>query len=469
MNFLKNLYSLIMRIGRLLKCEKVSDSPKLFQLNRHCFYEIFEYLCVEDLHSFGQTCRQMNRVAGEYFKENHSWDRKHCEKDGIYTYILNKDWVNQGIQTPGFNKFIPFITHSCDSRGPLKYIKSHINEFESINHIYLQHITSLNKKKVKYFENLLPQLEIIHIKECLVDGDFYDLILKYCSNLKGIYFEYSDVSSCINSKFNWLLQEYPMLEHLYLAPPQSGQVGEIHEFFVRNPNVQTFSTDTRFLWDNGSIFLNSNIKLDILELKQGKFKDLEQCSSDRKRMWKTILEFLNQLHEQGFYKRLHIFGMLQGLSTKLALIKGLELLCISHFVKEYNLGQLTNLRELMVRAGSDYVEDMENLANNLTKLDRLCIYSENIDVVMPFIRRSLKLNKLKFCLCDSVVPLNLAMLNEERAKLFGARKITIYVCDNVFLATKWRTRNGDTNLSFIELRRKSSIKWSPDYFTDYFD
>lgn len=46
----------------------------------------------------------------------------------------------------------------------------------------------------------------------------------------------------------------------------------------------------------------------------------------------------------------------------------------------------------------------------------------------------------------------LQITNEERAKLFGARKITIYVRHRDFLATKWTTRNCDTNLSFIEMR-----------------
>lgn len=76
MNFLKSLYSPFVRIRRSQNMQKmynsdneernedavagpsnVESSPKLFQLNNDCFDEIFEYLCVEDLHSFGQTCK----------------------------------------------------------------------------------------------------------------------------------------------------------------------------------------------------------------------------------------------------------------------------------------------------------------------------------------------------------------------------------------------------------------------------
>lgn len=216
------------------------------------------------------------------------------------------------------------------------------------------------------------------------------------------------------------------------------------------------------MWDNSSIFLNSNIKLDVLELKEGYS---EECSSYKKQTLETLLEFLNQLHEQGFYKRLHIFRIGNSkLRTGLALIRGLELLSICHFEEKYNLDQLTNLKELMIRHPK--VKDMEILANSLKNIEHLCIYGKNTDDVMPFIRRSWKLNKIKLrSLFQRTAPLNLAMLNEERAKLFGARKITIYVDHNMFLATKWTTRNGDTNLSFIEMKRSSSIKWKPDYFS----
>lgn len=114
MNFLKSLYSPFVRIRRSQNMQKmynsdneernedavagpsnVESSPKLFLLNNDCFDEIFEYLCVEDLHSFGQTCKWMNKVAGEYFKQNHSSARKYFKKDGIYTF--NNDAVRHAM------------------------------------------------------------------------------------------------------------------------------------------------------------------------------------------------------------------------------------------------------------------------------------------------------------------------------------------------------------------------------------
>ncbi|XP_031633807.1 uncharacterized protein LOC116347375 [Contarinia nasturtii] len=423
-----------------------SESSKIFNLTIDCFDEIFEYLNVKDLHSFGQTCKRMNKVAGEYFKQNYSSAPKECREDGIYMYCWDKDGVvNKRIQISGFNRFMPCISHYHLSLP--KYIKSHINEFESTNHIHLRE-QRINSIRIKHFKRMLPQLEIVQHRECSMDGDFYDLILKYCKNLKVISVQSSDVGNRKNGKLNWLLQKYPKLERLELRPSDCCLIEELREFFVRNPNVQRFSTSSKFLSKNGDILLSSNAKLDILQVKR--------CNI----ISRFPLELLNRLHEQGFYKRLYIYtrSVDEELSTSLASVRGLELLCIWPFDKSYNLAELTNLRELIIY-GESSAEDMENLANGLIRLERLYIDWANVNDIMPFIRRSPKLNKIKFIPRDEGVVLKLAMLNAERAKLAGARKIIIYTRDDVFLATKWTTRNGDTNLSFIEIRRADSIKW----------
>ncbi|XP_031632434.1 uncharacterized protein LOC116346492 [Contarinia nasturtii] len=429
--------------------------PKIFNLTIDCFDEIFEYLNVKDLYSFGQTCKRMNKVAGEYFKQNYSSAEKFCKHDEIYTYIVfsvKDSVVNERIQISGFNKFMP-----CISVGYHKYNKFHINAFESTKHIYLASII-INKEKVELFKQLLPQLEIVQQQCCSVDGDLYDLILKKCENLREIYIQNWALGNRINGNFNWLLQEYPKLERLEWMPPKSCQIEELRKFFVRNPNVQRFSTTSEFWWYNRNIFLSSNIKLDILELKEFDF----YCTKTSK----IPLDSLNQLHEQGFYKRLYIYvdRVDEEFSTLLASLKGLELLCIRRLNESYNLTQLTNLRELIILAGAK-AKYMEILANGLTKLERFYIDRASIEDIMPFIRRSPKLNKIKFIPLFFPIgeALNLTMLNAERAKLAGARKITIYTRDDVFLATKWTTRNGDTNLSFIEMRRSDSYEWNP-YF-----
>lgn len=49
------------------------------------------------------------------------------------------------------------------------------------------------------------------------------------------------------------------------------------------------------------------------------------------------------------------------------------------------------------------------------------------------------------------------MINEECKRLIKARKITIYIEEAVFLATKWKI--GKTEYDFIEIRRTEEIDW----------
>ena len=50
--------------------------------------------------------------------------------------------------------------------------------------------------------------------------------------------------------------------------------------------------------------------------------------------------------------------------------------------------------------------------------------------------------------------LKICALNDERKKLVGACKVTIYVDEDVYLATKW-TKAG-SSAEFIEIKRKES-------------
>ncbi|XP_031635570.1 uncharacterized protein LOC116348651 [Contarinia nasturtii] len=440
------------------KTQLSHPTPKIFKLNTDCFDEIFEYLDVKDLYSFGRTCKRMNKVAGEYFKQNYSSHRIQCQRDGIYMFYRGKSGVQKFIEISRFNKFMTKMgikIDNLDGNDSLKYIKSHINEFESTKYIQLSWL-GIDNKLFEHLRQLLPQLEVVQNDNCYMNGDIYDLIFKYCKNLREIHFQNSSVGIRTNGELNWLLQEYPKLQYFELTPRDSYQIEELRDFFVRNPNVHRFSTSVDFLWDNRDILLNSKAKLDVLELKR-----ISHTWSPlyKRQTPENILELLNRLHEQGFYKRLHIYvdDVDEKIGTSLASFKGLEFLYIRNLVEIYILAQLTNLRELMIWGGS---RDMEILANALIKLERLYIFVSNIDEIMPFIRRSPKLNKIKFIPLKEGVVLNLTMLNAERAKLIGARKITIYTRDDVFLATKWTTRNGDTNLSFIEMRRLDSIVWN---------
>lgn len=76
--------------------KQIADPPKLFQLDKDCFYEIFEYLSLKDLHSFDQTCRQIMHGIEKISRKILQAITQH-----------DKHGRCRSIHTPGFNEFMP--------------------------------------------------------------------------------------------------------------------------------------------------------------------------------------------------------------------------------------------------------------------------------------------------------------------------------------------------------------------------
>lgn len=65
-----------------------------------------------------------------------------------------------------------------------------------------------------------------------------------------------------------------------------------------------------------------------------------------------------------------------------------------------------------------------------------------------------------FCRSDTKV-LSLPAMNREREKLHGAQKMTIYVREDIYLATKWALIKNQ--FSLIRLKRIDSFEWIHDF------
>ena len=137
-------------------------------------------------------------------------------------------------------------------------------------------------------------------------------------------------------------------------------------------------------------------------------------------------------------------------------MQGFEKLCIYEFKKSFSLHPLTLVKELVIIRCIENI-DLEHLADQCVKLERLCVDVPTINDIMPFVRHSAKLNKITLlnkCVnrCDMIV--FMSTLNREREKLAAATKLTIFVLDDVYVDTKRTTKNGDVSLSRVELRRR---------------
>lgn len=427
-----------------------SEKPtsEMFILNVDCFDEIFEYLSLKDLYAFGCTCKTLQQIAGEYFRRNYKSAEKFSGKNGIYTVYVYSD--SEGVksertQTAGFNRFVNYISCYYENHEPLRYIDLHADEFTSINHIYLVCL-ELNAAKIRYLRKILSKVEIVQLRQCTMYGDFYEMFLKFCGNLKQIYIQ-DDLGDILDENGNpWLHRHYPTLEYLQLTPRYSFKINELSAFFQRNESIRCFSTSLRCLWENRDELLKCEATLDSLEILI-----LDKYHRHMIKMH-SAYSLLNQLFDRGFYKRLHLHvkRIDETCSEQLVSLNGLERLSIVQFS---GFNGLRSLKELNVD-GSVKSKDIEILATNLVNLECLSIGNINCNDLLPFMRDTAKLKKVRANNIEGV--LDLVAFDKERNKLCGARKVTIYVPDNSFLATKWSTPNGNTNLGFIELKRLTS-------------
>lgn len=122
---------------------------------------------------------------------------------------------------------------------------------------------------------------------------------------------------------------------------------------------------------------------------------------------------------------------------------------------------LANLKELFLYSFSNRFGDSMQLANNLSNVHRINFRYADIDEILPFIHHFPNVKQIKIMSLNAGTGtyykkgiIDLATLNNERQKLPNARKITMFLNEELFLKNKW---NQDINLSLIELKR--GLQW----------
>lgn len=90
-----------------------------------------------------------------------------------------------------------------------------------------------------------------------------------------------------------------------------------------------------------------------------------------------------------------------------------------------------------------------------------------LEEILSFIRYAAKLKKIKIITFERMPNngedgLDLAAWNKQRLELSGARKVTVYVPEYVYLATKWATNKAEYSL--IKLKRSDSYDWENECF-----
>ena len=122
-----------------------------------------------------------------------------------------------------------------------------------------------------------------------------------------------------------------------------------------------------------------------------------------------------------------------------------------------SFGVLKNLEDLHIWEYKSIV-NYEILANELINLQRLYLTEANFDGIMGFIRKSVKIHTIKMHYIQTgahfngdTMVIDLLALNKVREKLPNAQKITLYVEEEIYLATKWAF--GEIDFRLIRLKR----------------
>lgn len=314
-------------------------------------------------------------------------------------------------------------------------------------------------------------METIKFNECKIDVNPFEAIFSACKNM-----EYLSVigkmdkkpskiigtsndwlrkkpSEIIGTSNDWLRKKYPKLEHFELKYEsfQVQKIKELPQFFYFNSNIHSFSTDAYCVLKNFDYLLEMKTKFDVFSITITIGGDyLRKC-----------IQLINQLYENKLYKQLHFNYSKIVLSHEdvdlLVTLKALIKVKIEYIISErICIPDLTKLDELFISCAYNVTNWVE-LPDQLVNLQRMGCQFASADEIFMFIGRSPKLNRITVSELSGGIHFNedtrvldLVALNNERKKLKGAQKITIYLREEIHLATK-RAFN-ETNFSLIQLK-----------------
>lgn len=260
-------------------------------------------------------------------------------------------------------------------------------------------------------------------------------------------------SQIIGTSNGWLANEYPTLEHFELV--SRNKIDTVIQFLKLNRNIHTFSTTIEFMIENKESFIPFDIKLNVLSI-------LHSYTNIDTKKFNAFVKQLSEHQKHGLFQQLHLY--FHSTIEKYIYPQGqLSFVTIWHCIngeQHFALESMINLERMYLLRAS-LIDDLDAALSKVTKLNYIFFSSEAIDKILTFIRGSSKLRKIKFYNLlngiffnskDSI--LDLSALNDERSKCAYANRLTIYVNEKIYLATKSALKQ--TKFSLIEIKRYES-------------
>lgn len=393
----------------------------IFKLHAIVIEDVFDYLSVADLNSIGQTCKRMNQLAGLYFQENVGTTGIEVMHNGLQISFLD---------ITAFSKYVTSVSMDANTIEDFQFIESNCTSIKQLC------VRGLNKNKFDCIKNTLAKVEFIDIGCFGIDDDFYDNFLKFCTNLKSLTLDSSVKGT------NWLLKNYPRLEHVKLNRHFDRPLPELCTFLEKNPSIQRFSIAAKFLNNNSESFMTTTAILDELSVICFDFRDL-----------KTIHTLLNKLYDRGFYKRFIIECSFIDLDhiELIAKIHGVEQLIYAFSINKIIWPVMLNLKKMKYNGFLCEDFGVETLVTNAINLESVDLKLATFNQILLLMSCSMHLKEIEVIFFPDRNFLDLFALNMARRKLYGAHKVIIYLDEMKYLATKWTFGNQEFDL--VEIRR----------------
>lgn len=419
-------------------------SPPYLKLIADCWEQIFDYLSMQDIIAMGQTCRRMDEFAGDYMREyfpNLRFDLIERDVGVLHPYYFH-------LKTD-FCQYISKLY--IGQRSTLDFFLDD-KIFSSLKTLIFKSF-QFNETRFEYMQNVLKNVEHIHIENCILSGKNFKQLAIYCPHLKDLRITGCDITdNALKSLFS---QHFPTLEHLQYQTRIwnfDTRIKELKTFLEKHTKLTHFECSVPVLWANRDLLRETNVQLDRFTIDFYAWSD--RIPFDR------LIDFLWALHERDFYKMLHFsFDHILDIDFEffdnaICTLPAMEILHIN-VDSIIDLSRLTSLKELRICHGHvAMATDLEFVAQQLKKLEKLTFKYATIDSILPFIRNSKKLKSIKISYWRSYKMLDVVVLNEERKKLDDIRHVTIYVEEEVYLGEKWKSQN--LNLSHVKIARTVS-------------
>ncbi|XP_055305967.1 uncharacterized protein LOC129570403 [Sitodiplosis mosellana] len=402
----------------------IKQPPQIFKLNVDCFEKVFDYLSIHDLHSFGQTCKRMQRVAGYFYHQQFSdcFLRYNCGSIGFREYTENLE------------------VRARSPADELDLVNVDWDAFKSVKRIYFR---NANLDQIKMMpQEFLSRIEDVILWRCEVNGPFFEGVLGRFPNVKSL--------KILASGFDdeWVTRKYPKLEHFTWFTQNSASAGKLGSFLRQNPTIRSLSTRLHLLLPN---------ETEVMEL------ELDDLCIRTALLQHSDCEFLNMLHAKGVYKRLHMNTETnKTVVNRLSSLKSFVRFVGRDFTETVDLSSLVDLKVLTFNTKD--ISDCANIANkpalaqSLEHLNEVNFFAAGVDDIIPFVHLSPKLKKIVVILQLGEDYYNKAIdpvaMNRERKKLLTktlyVSKVTIYIPELNYLATRWKTTEID--LKLVEIK-----------------